>query len=119
MQRPCICPQIVLSALTLLAGPVEEESGQLGKLPPSPLFPSPFPPCFTFPLHPHHPVPAPSSLPSPLGGYSRQPPKCDPYQGRAPPSAGKLCTFLRLPFVLSWGDGRGRRPTATSHFLQA
>ena len=118
MQRPCICPQIVIAALPFLAGPVEEEAGQLGKLPASPHFLSPFPPCFTFPLRPHHPAPAPSSLSS-LRGYSRWPPKCDPYQGRAPPSAGKLCTFLRLPFVLSSGNGRGRRPTAISHLPQS
>lgn len=99
---PGSCPQLLIAAFPFLSGP-REESGRLGKLVishPTPAFPR-FSPAVSPSLH----IPTAPSLPDllllPLFGCSGLPPECDPKQGQAPPSAGKLCAFLCLPFVLS------------------
>lgn len=59
--------------------------------------------CHAFRLLFLPPPPLLAFLPVPVPGHWRWQPACNPSwswrQGRAPPSAGKLCTFPRLPFV--------------------
>lgn len=91
----------IQSALKPLSFSGEEESGRLWNLGVSSLllaFSNPFcplPPVFLF-------RPPPLSAPRPRVAAAWCDPGWSRRRGRAPPSAGKLCTFPRLPFVLSW-----------------
>lgn len=93
-------------ALKPLSFPGEEESGRLWDLGVSllllisPTRVTPSPPIFLL-----RPPPLSTARPRVAADW------CDPgwsrRRGRAPPSAGKLCTFPRLPFVLSWERWEG------------
>lgn len=96
---PVFCPQLLIAALSFLSGPGEESRrlGEAGHPHPTPSRPLAFSARFHLPFASPPPLPLQTSSSS----LFAEAPEGDPKEGRASPSAGKLCVSRRLPFVLS------------------